>query len=322
MDTAGISGWAARNNSDTSWSFGAFDRYLNTADPFDVGWGIYNTTTHNITGDSVYFYKSAAGNWKKIWIKEHRDGKYWFRYADLDGSNQVDTFLTKADFTDKIRGYYSMTSHSILDREPASDTWDIVFTQYNAWLGVLYYPVTGVLHNSGLEAIKAYPIADAATSTDYASGTWSHLINAIGYDWKGYDMSTGYYVEDSLCYFIKDLDGNIFRIVFTGFDGTTTGKIYFDIEQIHTSSLSNIVGSELYMELYPNPASGSTTLIYNAATNGTINILGLDGRIIQTVDSREGLNRTVLDLTGINTGIYLIQLNNEEGSIIKKLAVQ
>src|SRR5262245_35166114 len=60
IDTAGMAGWPVLQNADTSWSRGAFNQ-TNTADEFDLGWGVYNSITHVVTGDSVHVMHLANG---------------------------------------------------------------------------------------------------------------------------------------------------------------------------------------------------------------------------------------------------------------------
>ena len=48
----------------------------------------------------------------------------------------------------------------------------------------------------------------------------------IGYDWKTYTFSSGgYQISNDLCYFIKDRNDNIFRLVLEEFEGSSTGKV-------------------------------------------------------------------------------------------------
>ena len=46
LDTNGMSAWKTVNNSDESWSLGAFDQNADANNPMDLGWGIYSTVTH------------------------------------------------------------------------------------------------------------------------------------------------------------------------------------------------------------------------------------------------------------------------------------
>ena len=78
------------------------------------------------------------------------------------------------------------------------------------------YGVTGVLSNSGVQVAQVDNVPDPNSYSDYLQHTMTSEINIIGYDWKSFDMSTfSYSVEPYRCYFIKDQNDKIWRIVFT-----------------------------------------------------------------------------------------------------------
>jgi len=65
---------------------------------------------------------------------------------------------------------------------------------------------------------------------DPATAIFDDDISIIGSDWKSFDMATfTYVVEEDLCYFVKRGE-EIYKIIFTGTDGSASGKIVFDIE--------------------------------------------------------------------------------------------
>ena len=96
IDISAISGWSKLYDSDTSWSLGAFDASANPANPLDLGWGVYNTVTHHITGDSLHIIKLSNGDYKKLQIKKLAGGTYDFRFANNDNypANHVQDLLT------------------------------------------------------------------------------------------------------------------------------------------------------------------------------------------------------------------------------------
>ena len=150
VDTTGMA-WNTFHNSETTWAIGALDQSNNPSDPFDLGWGTYNPVTHQITGDSIHIIKLASGDYKKLMIESLASGVYSFKHADLNGANEVSNTVTKGNYTDKNFAYYSITNDVVIDREPANNTWDIVFTKYVGELGPgTYYGVTGVLSNNGV----------------------------------------------------------------------------------------------------------------------------------------------------------------------------
>jgi len=68
VDISGIDTWKPMNNSDTTWSLGAFER--NALGHPDYGWGIYNMLTHDVTGDSLFIIQLADQSYRKLWIKK------------------------------------------------------------------------------------------------------------------------------------------------------------------------------------------------------------------------------------------------------------
>lgn len=226
IDTTGYHSWPALNNSDTTWTEGAFNRNA-TGHP-NYGWGNYNATTHNIEGNALYIIKLRNGSFKKIWIEMKYSSlqKYSFRYSDLDGSNEqvvssLDLSGSTANFV-----YYSLQDNLKVDREPAAGSWDLLFTKY--WDNTLGYIVTGALQNFGVKALESSdvdPASELFPSTGYLSS-----ISTIGWDWKTYNSSLNQYTIDATrVFFVKDLDHNIDRIRFKTFEGSSTGNLSFDI---------------------------------------------------------------------------------------------
>ena len=46
------------------------------------------------------------GDYKKLQVMKLAGGTYEFRYANIDGSNEVNTSVSKSSFTNKNSGYY------------------------------------------------------------------------------------------------------------------------------------------------------------------------------------------------------------------------
>src|SRR5204863_1348220 len=124
---------------------------------FDLGWGVYDFVTHIVTGDSVYFIKLSTGFYKKFIIELLTTGVYYFRWADLDGSNETTASLTKSNYSGKFFAYFSIVNNMGIDREPIYNTWDLVFTQYLS-ITPFIYKVAGVLSNDSVFCAKAYPV--------------------------------------------------------------------------------------------------------------------------------------------------------------------
>ncbi len=89
-----------------------------------------------------------------------------------------------------------------------------------------------------------------------------------------------------------------------------------------TNELSNLVS----ISAQPNPTNGLTQIKVNAGTSGRfqLQVVDLLGRQVshQTLNISQGENTAAVDASQLSNGLYLIQLYNETGMVVKKLAVQ
>ncbi|MAR22031.1 MAG: hypothetical protein CMD25_08960 [Flavobacteriales bacterium] len=307
-------------NSEISWYDGAFEN--NSLGHPDYGWGVYNMINHNVTGDSLYIIKTINGNWKKIWIQELTTaGEYIFKFANLDGSNEITQSILKTNYTDKNFIYFSIDQNTIIDREPISSEWDITFTKYISPVQAMPYPVTGVLTNSNTKVAKATGVTDPLTYFDYSNHNFNNDINSIGYDWKSYQGS--YVVDANRCYFIKDINENIWRLVFNSFDGMSTGNIEFNTELIFNTSSVNINKTNS-LNIFPNPTTQNTNLIFDFEKECLINIYDISGvKVYSKQLNSGGLKLINLPTENFDAGLYFLVVYKENRVLAKeKLIVQ
>ena len=227
VDTSSLSDWPSMFNSDTSWYFGAFDR--NATEFPDYGWGVYNQTTHDVIGDSLFIIRLSDGSLKKISIEKRgaMTNSFNIKYGDIDDAG-VSREIPCGEYSAKNFVYFSLTSGEILDIEPEKNSWDLLFTRYHD--ESIPYIVTGVLSNTGVETAEVRNTDPALA--DPASAVFSDDISIIGADWKSFDMGTyTYNIEPDLCYFVKSGEETS-KLIFTGTDGSASGKIVFNIEKV------------------------------------------------------------------------------------------
>ncbi len=321
-----------QNGIDTSWSVGTFNISGNNV--FDYGWGGYNFVTHHVNGDSIYVLKTVAGAWKKIIIDRlSYDTTYTFRYADLNGANEVSASLNKNTFAGKNFGYYSISTNSKLDREPSIKDWDIVAGRYfgqtpDPTTGVLVsYPLTGILHNDGVKVAK---VVKRDTANDsFKELNYISRINVIGSDWKTFDLATNQWkVADSTAYFIRTPTGKIYKIIFTKFGGSSTGNIIFKREAVKTTSVQDVKNGTAALAVYPNPASdGNITLVYDLGKNAQsvdIQLFNITGQLVYTqkLVYTEGLQQLTLPSLNLNGGIYFAQIRWNGRVLTEKIIVR
>ena len=231
MDTTGLSGWKPMYNDPANWENGAFSR--NARGHPDYGWAIYNDVNHNLIGDSLFVIKLRDGSYKKLWIVKKLStlNIYVFRFANLDGSgeqavNEDISSLAATDFSG-----YSLETNTRVAFEPLKKNWDILFTKYmSVQPDGTPYPVIGVLSNDSVKTKKFYPVA--LTYSNPSAGTWDSTRSSIGWNWKKINMITfTYSVVDSTVFYVKPVNGDMYKMYFTAYSGTPGGVVKFNLEK-------------------------------------------------------------------------------------------
>ena len=322
LDTTGLQGgvtWIRCHDSDTSFEPSAFETGA-TGHP-NYGWGNYNSVTHDVIGDKIYVVRLAGPTavFKKVWIKKFNavNNSIEIRVANLD--NTSDNMVIVFRNTNKNYSEVSLATGTIMDREPAKGSFDLVFEKYETDLGGgYYYPVTGVKSNQGVKVTKASQILPSAAYSNWYSNYYPSATNMIeiGYDWKTFDMGTFQWtIEDSLSYFVQDLQGDVYQITFTGFGGSTDGKSVFNVRQVGWVSVEEQGNTIANFNIYPNPASDFINMAYtmdNAFETATLHIIDINGKYIssQKLGNNQGFNQTMIDLTSMHlaSGVYVAQL--------------
>lgn len=337
FDTAGLSTWPKMNNSETTWEKGAFNQNADPTNDFDLGWGMYDMTTHAVTGDSMFVVKLVDGSFKKLWIKNLLNGTYNFVYANLDGTAEQTVALAKSTYATKNFGYYSLSGNTAVDHEPVANTnWDLVFTQYTADL-MGGYTVTGILSNSGVVVAKVEHV-DKNTYNTYQPQTYKPEINTIGYNWKTFDMGTNTYtIVDSTVFFVQAKDSAIWKVVMKGFQGGSMGgNFIFSKEKLKSAPVTpppptgiNEVSNIATLSLYPNPIAKGNDLnvvINLMQSNSTVNLTMYDitGKQVYktSVNNQTGLKALAVPTSNLRAGLYVVALDVNGSTAVQKVSVQ
>ncbi|QQS29719.1 MAG: T9SS type A sorting domain-containing protein [Sphingobacteriales bacterium] len=328
LDTVGLYSWESLWNSDTSWAMGAFEQHADLNNEFDLGWGYYSTVTHIVSGDSLYVIQLSDGSFKKLWIESLSGGAFNFRHANLDGSSEVLAQIVKSQFNNKNFAYYSFQDNLSFDREPVSDSWDLLFSQYTAFIPDPY-TVTGVLSNKEVAVAEASNIGNTNDYNDWQAHSFVSQINEIGYDWKTFG-GTGFEIADSLIYFVKDKSDDIWKLIFTGFGGSANGNFIFTKERLSSVSIyeNNTGKSIASLVVYPNPAPAQqVTLVYNLEQNTTsarLTITDIAGKTAysESLPTTSGLKVHQPELPPLSPGTYIVSLFIDGNVAHQKLIIQ
>ncbi len=323
--TVDIDAWTEINNSETSWSAGALSHGAD--DMFNLGWGTYDMQSHIVGGTELFAIQLAGGDWIKLRIDGLITGTYNFTYADLDGSNEQTATIVKNNFTGKAFGYWDLTAHVSVDREPVAQEWDLLFTKYLSDLGVMWYNVAGVLQNKNVHAAQLDGVDPVAVGHGEAAGQYSSEINIIGSDWKTYSFEVGGYIyPDDRAYFVKAVDGAIWKLIFTGYGGGATGTMTFIQELASAVSVNDIARTNGQVLVYPNPAThGQVQLVLDLPVDrAQLTIHDMGGKVVRT-EQLAGITPmavSTIDLQGITAGAYVVRVEHATGVATSRLIVQ
>ena len=322
VDTFDLYTWPQMFNDPDDWDNGAFNR--NSTGYPDYGWGVYDAGTQIITGDSIFIMQLPDGSFKKVWIVEKNtlENTWLVRFANLDGSDAQEVALDGDNYITKDMFGLDMQINLPVDYQPVKGSWDILFTKYMAMHSTgVPVVVTGVLSNPAAEAKKFYPVDP--DFNDWETGPWSDSRSTVGWDWKWFDLSAMMYsIEDSMIFYVKDLDDNVYRLVFTAFEGTSTGVIEFGIALVLNAAINDVVKANLEISLWPNPATDIINIGIERQQSGnemfSLSIVDMTGRLIRSKQVSSNQNHTTWNIQDLPRGAYLLVVNTGNDRSFRK----
>ena len=341
FDTSGWSNWPTFYNSDSSWDIGALNQDRNLSDPFDYGWGQYNQTSHNVEGSNIWLIAivtspvpGAPKTLKKLAVQSVVFDTAWiFTLSNVDGTDSTTMVINKSSFTGKMFAYVDVLNKKIIDREPLTNSWDIVFTRYKSLVTLfgqtLMYPVMGILQNPTASAAKL-EAANAKNTAPANTLMFTDKYSTIGWDWKVTTTTPGAWpVRDSLAYFVKLGANNYWSLSFNEYyaDGTMQ---YIKFNKTHYTTLTSAAEVSKTMNninVYPNPATQLVNI--NAGFNENINLLNvtitdITGKEVnvQSFKNVSGVFKTEIVTSNLNRGLYFITLSVDGVLSSRKLIIE
>lgn len=307
-DTNGMAtSWTKLHNDFQDWEHSAYETGA-TGHP-NYGWGTYTgSPNHNILGEKIFIIKTLEHKCFKTMIVKKHLGEWTYRYATLDNSFDTTIVYQASDLQDRNFVYLNMDNNTILNREPSNTEWDLLFTKY--YSVEANYPVMGVLSNFDVEVLQIDGVVNN-TSATYVGGTFHEQTNKIGYDWKIF--TSVYTLVNDKIYFVKQKNGTIYKLFFTRFDGSSTGKIVFNKEEVGSVSITNQTNNFDLISIFPNPTKDIThiALNSNSETVGELEIYNVVGKQInkKTINISSGLNNISVNVKNFSEGIYFIKLH-------------
>ncbi len=226
--------------------------------------------------------------------------------------------------------YYSLENNETVDREPAKEDWDILFTKYIDMVETNEgdfspYLVTGATSNAEVFCKNFYPVAP--DFNDWFPGNFDSTKNAIGYDWKTFDMgSFEWVVEDSNYYFVKTFNSDIYKLQFIDWEGSMTGVFVLDKWLVSLSAVEEKEVPENTFDIYPNPSFGDISIKAPVALDGNyaVRIMDQSGRQIYSENLSGSQLNGGFKLSGpdMPAGIYIVLVTGDNYASSQKLIIR
>ncbi|MBN8642650.1 MAG: T9SS type A sorting domain-containing protein [Flavobacteriales bacterium] len=177
--------------------------------------------------------------------------------------------------------------------------------------------VYGLALDSTTNTLYAYaqmaPSNDVIIPVSLPSGT-----PGVAYDVFANDLSVGGTTSS--------LAGGIFvsnqvisgQSTIIGVSQATPSNILFGI---NTITLSNTNFDSNEFSVYPNPANTIVTISSSNITLDNVEMTDLNGRVVKSINLG-GVSNSEISIADLATGIYLLKINSNNGTITKKLIVE
>ena len=161
------------------------------------------------------------------------------------------------------------------------------------------------------------PDGDGIYSITFGSATGENLqykfINGI--DWADAEASG----DLSACG-VSDGLGGFNRLSTLGSADTVFAAVCFTKCYDCAVGIDEALGS---ISLYPNPTAGAFTLERtNLSGEIEVNIIGLQGQLLQATKWDAGLSELSIDMSDFASGVYMVRLTAEEGTRTMRVSVQ
>lgn len=170
-------------------------------------------------------YLSGADRYRRLQITGTNDSEFSCLINNLNSINGNVTIIPKNKTQNFTYFSFKNGGEIVHNAEPNKESWDIEFTQYKTIITKntpvpLLYQVKGVFSNPnkvtvGIDSTNKF---EDITANSISSLWFSNDRDAIGYEWKSYDINKGLYtVNSKINYIIKDTEGHIYKLRFLDF---------------------------------------------------------------------------------------------------------
>jgi hypothetical protein len=204
-----------------------------------TAFGDWRNTNNIYIVDRQYDENGAHLGYKKIQVLSVDNQSYTFKYADLNGSNEITYSLNKNPALSFVQFSFDGGGQT-LSLEPEKNSWDLLFTNHYHKFSNLPMPfvLTQVLtnkHNGVLVAEDNNSNFVNITLKDTSNYVFTNEWDEIGHDWKIRDNSdNSFTIDENKSYIVKTTEDLFYKIRFIDFynDSGVKGYPKFEIQKL------------------------------------------------------------------------------------------
>ena len=175
---------------------------------------------------------------KKIEVNYNESTEtYTIRYSSLNGKKRDSISIKKDPLYNSIE--FSLATNSIVYATPPKDAYDFYLGQYTYQFYEPFteYLVVGVILNPTMTVAALDESRDFGQITrgDIDSYQFSSRRDAIGHEWKAYNIDEGFYrIFPNINYIIKDHEGIYYKIHFLDYynEQAVSGSPKFEVQRL------------------------------------------------------------------------------------------
>lgn len=182
----------------------------------------------------------------------------------------------------------------------------------------------------GTGAIGNYSLTLGGTPTVpapliFLPDTWYHLGLSFNYTTGEVKLKEATGLFDKTYVGAAPLEnvGELDILAAAGTANTAASTVAYDNIEARASATGTlgVISNEVNannISIYPNPATSTITISGNNLSLNNVEMTDVNGRVVKTINLN-GVNESQIEISDLASGLYLMKINSNEGTVTKKL---
>ncbi len=233
-------------------------------------------------------------------------------------------------------------NNNIMSYSANCDDWAFTPNQVTAMQASYDSPNRAFLRTAENDVTEFTPIVDSITGMMPEQGAMLPQFDRVELSWDPVANADYYEVvvrgeafrTEETSFVVTTLSPNSFPVVwsvraFNIFGGgcSPNAELFFGVGSDMTSAVNNI-DFVSDVNIFPNPAQGNSNITVSfdsgSAFTGTLSLYNINGQLVsqdRNVRFNGGDNRHNISLNGISSGIHILEIQTDRGTVVEKLII-